>query len=88
MRKIRPEDGAAGPAGTVAQAFVPVFFFLEGDATAKLTRNTGKNACATNRSLTRAALFAACRNVGQDCILLAGFSTGLFVLSILSEERR
>jgi hypothetical protein len=40
-RKIRPEDGASGPAGAVAQAFVPVFFFLEEDATAELTRNTG-----------------------------------------------
>jgi hypothetical protein len=28
---------------------------------AGLTRNTGKNACGTNRLLTRAALFAACR---------------------------
>jgi predicted permease len=59
VRKIRPEDGAARPAGAVAQAFVPVSFFLEGGAIAELTRNTGKNACATNRSLTRAALFAA-----------------------------
>jgi hypothetical protein len=63
--KIRAEDGAAGPASAVAQEFVPVFFFLEGYATAELTRNTGKNACGTNRSLTRAALFAVCCNVGQ-----------------------
>ena len=33
-------------------------------------------------------LVAACRYAGQDCILQAGFSTGLFLLCRPFEERR